>query len=77
MSKSVKITSKGQITIPGSIRKYLDSDIVEFEIANGFVIMKPIKNIAGSLNRYEERAGSLDKIRENVWDIVAKERGGS
>ena len=77
MSKSGKITSKGQITIPRSIRKYLESDIVEFEFADGFVLMKPVKSMAGSLSKYAKRSVSLDKVRDDAWNEVARERGSS
>jgi hypothetical protein len=39
--------------------------------------MKPVKSVAGSLNKYSKRSASLNKIRESVWDDVAKERGSS
>ncbi len=74
---TAKITSKGQITIPRSIRKALSSDIVEFEITKGYIIIKPVKSVAGSLKKYSKRPVSPDKIREHVWNKVAKERGRS
>ena len=40
-TKAVKITSKGQATIPKEIRDLLKTDVVEFEVVEGMVVVKP------------------------------------
>ncbi len=60
----VKITKKGQITIPIEIRKKLGTNIIEIEEENGKIIIKPIKNLAGALKKYAKKKERLDKILE-------------
>ena len=69
------ITAKGQITLPKAIRAFLDSRIVEIEIVNDEVRIRPVKNMGGSLARYAENREpkSLTEIREEVWGEVAHE----
>jgi AbrB family looped-hinge helix DNA binding protein len=71
---AVKITSKGQVTIPKEIRNFLGSDIVEFELMEGSVVVKPVKSVGGSLKKYAKAPMPLEKIRETVWEQVAHER---
>lgn len=72
----VKITSKGQTTIPKEIRDLLKSDVIEFEVVEGNVVLKPIRSIGGSLNQYSKRYVPLKDIRGRVWEEVARERSG-
>ncbi|MDO8445414.1 MAG: AbrB/MazE/SpoVT family DNA-binding domain-containing protein [Deltaproteobacteria bacterium] len=71
---AVKITSKGQVTIPKEIRTLLGSDIVEFELMEGNVIVKPVKSVGGSLQKYAKKHIPLEKIRDTVWEQVVHER---
>ena len=74
MSISSKITGKGQITVPKEIRKILNSNIVEFEIAGDTVLLKPVKSVAGGLSKYAKRHVPLSEVRESVWEEVAKDK---
>ena len=75
----MRITSKGQVTIPQAIREkagLLPHTEVEFEIAGGKVVLKP----AGRRTTRAERAigrlrGSLKHIRMNTEQIMALTRG--
>lgn len=73
---AVKITSKGQVTIPKEIRNILGSDIVEFELIDGNVFVRPVKSVGGSLKRYAKEYIPLEEIRDSVWEQVAHERTG-
>lgn len=75
MSFAAKITSKGQVTIPKKIRDHLNSEIIEFEIDNNAVVLRPVKSVAGGLNRFARPKTPLKKIRGQVWKDVADERG--
>jgi AbrB family looped-hinge helix DNA binding protein len=75
MAFPAKVTSKGQVTIPKKIRDHLNSEIVEFEIDNNAVIVRPVKSVGGSLNRFAQPKRPLKKIRNQVWKEVADERG--
>ncbi|MBI3755100.1 MAG: AbrB/MazE/SpoVT family DNA-binding domain-containing protein [Deltaproteobacteria bacterium] len=72
----VKITSKGQTTIPKEIRDMLKSSIIEFDVVEGNIVIRPVKSIAGSLNKYSKKYISLKDVREPVWEEVARERAG-
>ena len=74
MSITSKITIKGQVTIPKHIRKTLNSNVVEFEVRKGIVLMKPVINVGGSLNKYSKQKKSIYNIREKVWTEVVHKR---
>ena len=76
MARPVKITSKGQATIPKEIRDLLKTDIVEFEVVEGKVILKPVRSVGGSLSRYSRGYVPLKDVREKVWREVVHERSG-
>lgn len=67
MPTAVKITSKGQVTIPKNIRDILKSDTVEFDIIDGNVVVKPVKSVGGSLSRYAKEYVPFKNIRDKVW----------
>jgi len=75
MSFTSTITSKGQITLPKAVRAFLDSRIVEIDMIDDEVRIRPVKNVGGSLARYAENREpkSLSEIREEVWGEVAHE----
>ena len=56
METLVKITSKGQITIPKEIRELLGTDMVVFKVVKGKVLLEPVKDVGGifknNLNKY-------------------------
>ena len=74
---AVKITRKGQVTIPKEIRKKIKTDAVYFELAGDSVLMKPVPDAAGSLRKYARRTkikGSLKQIKEAAWEDVIREK---
>lgn len=75
-TKPVKITSKGQATIPKEIRDLLKTDVVEFEVIEGTVVLKPVRSIGRSLRRYSKRYVPLKDIRDKIWEEIARERSG-
>ena len=77
MLTAVKITKKGQVTIPKKIREKLKSDVIEFEVEEGKVVIKPIRSVAGSLQKYGRKEISYREAREKAWDEVIHERYGS
>lgn len=76
MPAAVKITRKGQVTIPKEIRDFLGSDIVEFKLTGGNVVVKPVKSVAGSLSGYARKYTPLKDVRDKVWEKVAYDRAG-
>lgn len=73
MSVTAKVTSKGQITLPKSAREALGSDVVEIEIEQGRVLLRPVRSMAGALRDFAREAKPLSEIREDVWGEVASD----
>ncbi len=71
MGKTAKVTSKGQVTIPKEIRDYLDSQIVEFEIENGKVIIQAVRKVAGELKGYANP--DLIPQEKTAWKKAVKD----
>ncbi len=74
---AVKITSKGQVTIPKEIRDKLKTNTVYFEVENDTVIVKPVRDAAGSLSEYAKSVKpgiSMRKIKETAWEEAVREK---
>ena len=77
----LKISKKGQITIPKSIRKKLnlgENSAILFIIEEGNVRIKSVpggsaESLAGSLKNFAEKYKSLDKIRTEVQARIGHE----
>jgi AbrB family looped-hinge helix DNA binding protein len=74
MALTAKLSSRGRITIPKQIRELLKSDVVEFNIVDGSVVLKPISSVGGSLSQYSQGYIPLEEIRDKVWESVAYDR---
>jgi len=74
MSTTVKITSKGQVTIPKEIRSLLNTDVVEFDLIEGNIVIRPVESIGGSLSKYARKYVPLKRIRDKVWGDVVGDR---
>ena len=71
MPITAKITKKGQVTIPRKIREKLNSEVIEFEILENDVLIRPVKSVAGSLNSYaKKRMIPFKKEREKACSII-------
>ena len=69
-----RVTKKGQVTIPKKIRDKLKSDAVVFEILDDKVILKPVRSVAGALQKYAKVLIPFKEAREKAWEEVAHER---
>ena len=77
MSTTSKITQKGQVTIPRKIRDKLGSKVVEFDIVNDQIIIRPLTSVAGSLSAYGKKGSlSFKEAREKAWDEISREKYG-
>jgi AbrB family looped-hinge helix DNA binding protein len=77
MTIAVKITRKGQVTIPKKIRDILKTNSVYFEIVNNNIVVRPVRDAAGSLSEYAKnvRAGTpFEKIKEKAWEEAVHEK---
>ncbi len=67
------VTSKGQVTLPKPVRDFLRSSTIEFEICDDAVLIRPVRNVGGSLKRYAREYQPLEEVREKVWEEFARE----
>jgi AbrB family looped-hinge helix DNA binding protein len=76
---SVKITRKGQVTIPKEIRAKLNASAVYFEIQNDVITIKPVRDAAGSLSEYARNVkpgASIKQMKEKAWEEAVREKNG-
>ncbi len=77
MAITAKITEKGQVTIPRKIREKLNSQIVEFEIVDDTILIRPIHSVAGALHGHSPKGpDSFREARETAWAEAVKEKYG-
>jgi bifunctional DNA-binding transcriptional regulator/antitoxin component of YhaV-PrlF toxin-antitoxin module len=68
MSVIATITSKGQITLPRSVRQILKSNTVEIEIEGGRVIISPVQSVAGALSEFALPGSTFADERQKAWE---------
>lgn len=72
--KTVKISSKGQITLPKKFREVLQSDIVRIVAEGGAVKIEPVRDAAGTLHRFAGKYVPAKKIKEKAWEEALGEK---
>jgi len=76
---AVKITRKGQVTIPKEIREKLNANAVYFEMEDDMVIVKPVRDTAGSLREYAgnvKQGVSVKQMKDKAWEAAVREKTG-
>ena len=76
---AVKITSKGQVTIPKEIREKLKANSVYFEVEDDTVMVKPVRDAAGSLSEYAGNVKpgvSMRQVKDRAWEVAVREKTG-
>ena len=64
LNYTIRITEKGQITIPHKIRNIINSDTITFSVTDdNKILISPVHDIAGSLTYYSnaETNNSVEK----------------
>ena len=74
IERTVKISPKGQITLPKQVREILASDLVTIVAKEGSVTIEPVRDVGGSLSRYASRFIPLKEAREKAWPGVVHEK---
>jgi len=77
ITEARKITRKGQVTIPKEIRKKLGVTSVFFEVVNEDVVIRAVKDAAGSLKQYARNvkpAMSMKQMKDKAWEEVVREK---
>jgi len=67
---TVKITQKGQITIPAKFRRKLGTDVVEVEMEGEKIVIKPVKKLGGILNKYAIKNKPIEKKMQMEKEVV-------
>ena len=76
---AVKITRKGQVTIPKEIREKLKANAVYFEVVDDTVMVKPVRDAAGSLSEYAGNVKpgvSMKQMKDRAWEVAVREKTG-
>ncbi|MEK7850874.1 MAG: AbrB/MazE/SpoVT family DNA-binding domain-containing protein [Deltaproteobacteria bacterium] len=74
---AVKITQKGQVTIPREIRDILKTNTVFFEVVDNTVVVKAVRDAAGSLSEYAKNVkpgAPMKKMKEGAWEEAVREK---
>jgi bifunctional DNA-binding transcriptional regulator/antitoxin component of YhaV-PrlF toxin-antitoxin module len=74
LEKTVKISNKGQITLPRQVRKLLQADLVRIVAEEGQVRIEPVKDVAGTLKQYAKRYVPIREAKEKAWKRVVDEK---
>jgi AbrB family looped-hinge helix DNA binding protein len=76
---AVKITRKGQVTIPKEIRERLKANAVYFEVQGDVVMVKPVRDAAGSLREFAgnvKPGASMRRMTDKSWEVAVREKTG-
>ena len=76
-TEAVKITQKGQVTIPKRIRDKLNATSVYFEVVNDEVVVRPVRDAAGSLSEYAGKVTpdlSIKQMKDRAWKEAVHEK---
>ena len=77
ITESIKITQKGQVTIPKEIRSRLQATSVYFEVINDDIVIRPVKDAAGSLSEFAKNAKpgmSIREMKNMAWEEAVNEK---
>ncbi len=69
----VKITKKGQITIPAPLRKKLGTNIVQIEMEGEKIVIRPIRKPGGMLKKYAIKNKSIDEVMKMEKEAIENE----
>ena len=76
---TVKITQKGKVTIPKEIREKLKASVFYFEVKGDIVMVKPVRDAAGSLREFAgnvKPGASLRQVKDKAWKVAVREKTG-
>ena len=76
---AMKITKKGQVTIPKEIRERLKATAVYFEVIDDDVVVRAVKDAAGSLSEYAGNVKpdvSMKQMKDRAWEEAVREKAG-
>ncbi|HTF99822.1 MAG TPA: AbrB/MazE/SpoVT family DNA-binding domain-containing protein [Nitrospirota bacterium] len=74
---AVKITRKGQVTIPKEIRDKLKANAVYFEVEDDVIMVKPVRDAAGSLREFAKNvkaSSSMKQMKDKAWEAAVRDK---
>ena len=75
--KTVKISSKGQITLPKAMRDALGTNVVTVTAKDGSLVIDPLPNLAGALKKYaKDPPIPFAEERERAWILEMEAKYG-
>ena len=74
MNAIATMTSRGQVTFPRRVREVLNSRLIEFDVQDDVVMVRPVRSVAGGLAMYAKKPRPLSEVRDEVWKEVADEK---
>jgi len=66
MQRIAKVSGKGQITLPKSIREKLGSSLVRIVAGDDCVRIEPVRELGGSLKAYAKTYVPIEEAREGA-----------
>ncbi len=72
--KTLKVSVKGQITLPKAVRQALGTEFVHVVIEDGVVRIESVPDVAGSLSRYAQPYAAYEEARDKAWSEVVNDR---
>ena len=67
------------MTIPKEIREKLKANAVYFEVEDDTVMVKPVRDAAGSLSEYAGNVKpgiSMRQMKDKAWEVAVREKTG-
>ncbi len=74
MNAIATMTSRGQVTFPRRVREVLNSRLIEFDVQDDVIMVRPVRSVAGGLAMYAKKPRPLSEVRDEVWKEVADEK---
>lgn len=76
LAKTVKVSSKGQITLPRKVREALGTEYVRIVLVDSHVHIEPVREPAGMLSHHARRRIDPAKARDIAWSEAMIEKHG-
>ena len=74
LEKYIKVSSKGQITLPKAIQDLLRSNVVRIVVEKGVIRIEPVRDVGGGLRSYARTYVPLEKARDKAWEDATRDK---
>ena len=72
---AARVSRSGQITLPRTVRAALGTDRVRIILENGRVVIEPLPDSGGSLQRYARKPRiPFKQERDQAWEAVIRDK---